>query len=108
MKITLSTQVDQDFLKVKEGFNVDLFSALNPPFPPVKLLRFDGSKKGDLVSLELNFLFFKQVWTSDITDDHTSAKGFYFIDEGKKLPFFFEKVETYAPHPSNRAGQIRN
>ncbi len=91
MKITLTTQVEQHFLKVKDGFNEDLFSALNPPFPPVKLLRFDGSKKGDLVSLELNFIFFRQIWTSEITNDHTSDKEFYFIDEGKKLPFFLKK-----------------
>jgi len=90
MRINLSTKVDQPYLSVKEGFNRDLFEALNPPFPPVKLLRFDGSSKGDLVSLELNFLLFKQVWTSEITADHTDENEFFFIDEGKKLPFFLK------------------
>lgn len=90
MKINLSTKVNQSYLKVKEGFNQDLFQALNPPFPPVKLLRFDGSSKGDLVSLELNFLLFKQVWTSEIIADQTDEKEFFFIDEGKKLPFFLK------------------
>lgn len=88
MKINLSTSVNQPFLKVKEGFTADLFKSLNPPFPPVKLLRFDGSSRGDIVSLELNFLLFKQVWTSEITEDETDEKEFYFIDEGIKLPFF--------------------
>lgn len=91
MKISLSTSVGQNYLKVKEGFNADLFEALNPPFPPVKLLRFDGSSQGDLVSLELNFIFFKQVWTSKITADHLDQKEYYFIDEGIKLPFFLKK-----------------
>ncbi|WP_162343371.1 SRPBCC family protein [Cyclobacterium salsum] len=88
MKINLSTRVNQPYLKVKEGFTEDLFQSLNPPFPPVKLLRFDGSSTGDIVSLELNFLLFKQVWTSEITDDQTVENEFYFVDEGIKLPFF--------------------
>ncbi|MDO6439855.1 hypothetical protein Q4534_20680 [Cyclobacterium sp. 1_MG-2023] len=91
MKINLSTKVDQNYMKVKEGFNAELFKALNPPFPPVKLLRFDGSSPGDLVSLALNFIFFKQVWTSKITADHLDEKEYFFVDEGIKLPFFLKK-----------------
>ncbi|MBW3467395.1 SRPBCC family protein [Arthrospiribacter ruber] len=91
MKITLSTSVKQDYLSVKRGFNESLFKKLSPPFPPVKLLRFDGSSKGDIVSLELNFLIFKQKWISEITDDHTDEGEFYFIDEGIQLPFFLGK-----------------
>lgn len=88
MQITISTTVGKHYLAVKEGFNQDLFSSLSPPFPPVKLLRFDGSEKGDIVSLELNFVFFKQVWTSEIIEDYTSESEFYFVDKGIKLPFF--------------------
>ena len=88
MRISISTTVSQHYLTVKEGFNQDLFSLLSPPFPPVKLLRFDGSGKGDIVSLELNFLFFKQTWTSEIIEDHTDESEFYFVDKGIKLPFF--------------------
>jgi ligand-binding SRPBCC domain-containing protein len=91
MKINIETQVQQDYLKVKEGFNETLFTKLSPPFPPVKLLRFDGSKKGDFVSLELNFLFFKQKWISEITEDKTTEQEFYFIDEGVELPFFLKE-----------------
>jgi ligand-binding SRPBCC domain-containing protein len=91
MKINISTPVQQDYLSVKKGFNESLFLKLNPPFPPVKLLRFDGSSKGDTVILELNFLLFKQQWVSDITADHTDELEFYFIDEGRKLPFFLKE-----------------
>jgi ligand-binding SRPBCC domain-containing protein len=91
MKITVSTRVDKNYLEVKEGFTEKLFLNLNPPFPPVKLLRFDGSSKGDIVILELNFLIFKQKWTSKITADHTDENEFYFIDEGIELPFFLKK-----------------
>ncbi|MFN3800467.1 SRPBCC family protein [Belliella pelovolcani] len=91
MDITIETTVAQDYLQVKEGFDETLFTKLSPPFPPVKLLRFDGSKTGDLVTLELNFIFFKQKWTSEITDDQTDEQEFFFIDEGVVLPFFLKK-----------------
>jgi ligand-binding SRPBCC domain-containing protein len=90
MKITIETPVNQDYLQVKEGFNETLFKKLSPPFPPVKLLRFDGSTKGGLVTLELNFIFFKQKWTSEIMEDQTTDKEFYFIDKGIELPFFLK------------------
>ncbi len=90
MKLTIETSVAQSYLQVKEGFNESLFKKLSPPFPPVKLLRFDGSKKGDLVTLELNFIFFKQRWTSEIVEDQTDAGEFFFIDKGIELPFFLK------------------
>ena len=88
MRITISTLVNQGYRSVAEGFNQELFKKLNPPFPPVKLLRFDGSKKGDVVALELDFLLFKQTWESHITEDGQTEDEWYFIDQGVKLPFF--------------------
>ena len=91
MKITLSTKVNQNYLSVKRGFDETLFTKLSPPFPPVKLIQFDGSEIGDIVSLELNFLFFKDKWVSQISENHTDEKEFYFVDEGVDLPFFLKK-----------------
>jgi ligand-binding SRPBCC domain-containing protein len=91
MKITIETHVEQGYLAVKKGFNETLFTKLSPPFPPVKLIRFDGSTTGDLVILELNFIFFKQNWTSEIVEDQTDEKEFYFVDKGIELPFFLKK-----------------
>jgi ligand-binding SRPBCC domain-containing protein len=91
MKLIIITTVNQSYLQVKAGFNETLFKELSPPFPPVKLLRFDGSTKGDLVTLELNFIFFKQKWTSEIVADLTDENEFYFIDKGIQLPFFLKK-----------------
>jgi ligand-binding SRPBCC domain-containing protein len=109
MKINLSTTVEQDYLSVKEGFNESLFKKLSPPFPPVKLIRFDGSSKGDLVSLELNFIFFKQKWISEITDDHTNESEFYFVDEGIKLPFFLGKWKhKHRIVKSNEGAEIKD
>ncbi len=91
MKISLETHVEQSYLDVKSGFDASLFKKLLPVFPPVSLLSFDGSRRGDFVTLELNFLFFKQKWTSEITEDKTTAVEFYFVDQGVTLPFFLEK-----------------
>ena len=88
MRLIITTTVGQDYKAVKKGFNENLFKALNPPFPPVKLKRFDGSRKGDIVELELNFILFRQVWRSEIVDDGKTNQEWYFIDEGVKLPFF--------------------
>ncbi|MCE7994886.1 MAG: hypothetical protein HEP71_23115 [Roseivirga sp.] len=90
MNITIKTIVDQRLREVIAGFNGELFLKLNPPFPKVRLVRFDGCKKGDIVSMELNFLLFKQTWTSEITEDQSSPHEFFFIDKGIQLPFFFK------------------
>ncbi len=91
MKLKISTPVNASVQKVKEGFNIDLFKALAPPFPRLNVKRFDGSKKDDLVELELDFFTHKQTWVSLITYDHTDDKIFEFIDIGKELPFPFKK-----------------
>lgn len=88
MHISITTSVRQPYQSVAEGFDEKLFTQLNPPFPPVKLLRFDGSQQGDIVALELNFILFKQVWESLIVEDGRRDSEWYFIDEGVKLPFF--------------------
>ncbi len=91
MHLRFSTRVKASYLSVKGKFNEDLFLKLNPPFPPVKLKEFGGCKRGDKVHLQLNFIFFKQDWISEITFDNTDEKVFEFIDEGTCLPFFLKK-----------------
>lgn len=93
MKIKVQTIVESEISAVKEGFTQDLFLALNPPFPKVDLLEFDGCKKGDVVSLRLNFPFFSQIWTSDIISDSETENEWVFVDKGVKLPFFFKRWE---------------
>ena len=90
MNLKFSTVVNQEYLKVKEGFTEELFLKLNPPFPPVDLKEFGGCEEGDIVHLRMNFIFFKQDWISEITFDRTNDQIFEFIDEGKKLPFFLK------------------
>ncbi|WP_234733624.1 SRPBCC family protein [Tellurirhabdus bombi] len=88
MKLVVRTQVEQPLPQVWAGFDQRLFDQLNPPFPPVRVVRFDGSQKGNVVHIELNFLFFRQDWISLITDQQETDKEIFFIDTGNKLPFF--------------------
>lgn len=88
VRIKIKTSVKQDLHRVIEGFDDELFIKLNPPFPKVKLLQFDGCKEGDTVALELNFFLFRQKWVSKITEDLESEGAFYFIDEGIEMPLF--------------------
>lgn len=90
MKFIIKTQVRQPLEKVKNGFNESLFLKLSPPFPKVELTQFDGSDVGDIVSLKLNFLLFKQSWVSKITDSKETENEYYFIDEGVVLPTGFK------------------
>lgn len=91
MRLTIKTSVNQSAKEVWDGFTKDLFLALSPPFPKVRLLRFDGSTKGDMVGLELDFVFFKQKWISHITENGEDDKEIYFIDQGQELPFFLKQ-----------------
>jgi ligand-binding SRPBCC domain-containing protein len=88
MKLKIQTSVEKNYLQVWEEFTEDLFNQLSPPFPPVKVIQFDGCHKGDTVELELNFLLFKQRWRSLITDQQSTNTEIFFLDEGVKLPFF--------------------
>lgn len=85
-KIEIKIPIQNDYQTVFAGFNRELFLALAPKFPPSKLLRFDGSQKGDEVHIELGFFPFKELWVSVITEEYWGNDEIYFIDEGIKLP----------------------
>jgi ligand-binding SRPBCC domain-containing protein len=91
MHLKVESKVSRNYKEVFEGFTESLFLRLNPPFPKVKLLKFDGCKKGDKVVIELNFLLFKQIWESDIIDFQESEQEIFFIDRGNRLPFFLKE-----------------
>ncbi len=106
MQIKISTKVQSGLETVKAGFDSSLFMSLNPPFPPVRLLKFDGCKTGDEVALELNFLLFKQRWISKITEDDEDEKSWEFVDEGYKLPFFLKQWKHHHQVKSIGSGSL--
>lgn len=91
MEIRISTLVEQPVHQVWAQFDLQLFKVLAPPFPPVKVARFDGCHTGDQVHLALNFLLFRQEWHSLITDHAKTEQEYFFIDEGIRLPFFLSQ-----------------
>lgn len=85
--IHLETVVKQNFQQVKQKFNKDLFKALKPPLINLKIHRYDGEQVGDQLSLEIAMGPFSQKWEGIITENHSEDFQWYFVDEGKKLPF---------------------
>ncbi|MBD2723386.1 SRPBCC family protein [Hymenobacter armeniacus] len=87
MLVTLRTAVPQSPARVMAGFTRALFEALAPPFPKLRVLRFDGCHTGDHVEIELNTGVKKLRWTSLIVDDGVQPDGtHFFVDEGQILP----------------------
>ena len=87
MRVVLRTPVPQAPAQVMAGFTQALFVALAPPFPKLRVLRFDGCRTGDKVEIELDTLIKRLPWTSLITDDGVRPDGtHFFVDEGQTLP----------------------
>ena len=86
MNITLTSNVKLNHKSVFNGFDSKLFTYLLPP--GAELIQFGGSVKGDIVHLKLPLA---GEWISLITETQESEKGYYFIDEGQKLPFPLKK-----------------
>lgn len=104
MKVILKTEVDQSMEKVFKAFDKKLFEYLLPP--GAKLLRFDGSQKGDVVHLKLPIA---GEWISKITEDHKGEKQCYFVDKGVKLPFPLKKwTHQHIIHKSNKTAIIED
>ena len=100
MKISLNSKVNGELEAVYERFDADLFRYLLPS--GAKLIEFGGSRKGDRVQLRLPLV---GEWVSEITEDSSSENMYYFIDEGRKLPFPLKK--WHHKHILERDGQTR-
>ncbi|MCA6074520.1 hypothetical protein [Fulvivirga sedimenti] len=81
MKIILRSDVKGDWQSVFRAFDRTLFEFLLPP--GAKLLRFDGSRSGDIVHLRFPL---NMEWKSKITQDHEENEHAFFVDEGVILP----------------------
>ena len=87
MHVLLRTAVAQPPAQVMAGFTRELFVALAPPFPRLRVLRFDGCLTGDQVEIELDTLVKRLPWTSLIVDHGQLPDGtLFFVDEGQVLP----------------------
>lgn len=73
-----------------DHFDRDLFEALKPKGATMEIVKFTGSKKGDLVHIRF-VRPFKAEWISKITEHGSDGKEAYFVDEGEVLPFPLKK-----------------
>ena len=88
MHLVLHTSVAApDPAGVLAAFTEPLFRALAPPFPRLQVRRFDGSQPGHEVEVELNWLLFRQPWTSRVTETDATPTEVWFVDEGQRLPW---------------------
>jgi ligand-binding SRPBCC domain-containing protein len=91
MRLKFEQKVDKNKEEVFSHFNEKLFLSLNPPWNPLKLLRFDGCSKKDEVHLLLGVPPFRQRWVSQIVSSYTTPSSIVFVDKGKTIPFPFKK-----------------
>ena len=85
MKIKICSPVSRSYSEVFSGFSGDLFEYLAPK-GQLKLLRFDGCKKGDII--EIQFLKpLKAFWRSEIVNTNFTEQEASFIDQGTVLPY---------------------
>jgi ligand-binding SRPBCC domain-containing protein len=87
MKLLFKTPIQRPVSEIKEGFTKDLFLFLSPPFIPFELERFDGCEAGNEVHIRLGPKALSQKWVSLITSEGTTADGWSFVDEGRRLPW---------------------
>ena len=91
MRLRIATPVEQEFRRVFAAFDASLFARLSPPFPRLRVVRFDGCHDGDVYELELDFLVFRQRWRGRVTEVGSDERSCWFVDEGEALPFFLTR-----------------
>lgn len=95
MHLFYETLVSRPPAEVFRGFTRELFVALNPPWVPMELVRFDGCQVNDEVHVSLGLAGIKLRWVSRITAAGAEAGSFYFVDEGVELPPMFRSWRHY-------------
>ena len=88
-RIVLRTPIRAPFKEVADRFDENLFEALAPKFPKMRLDRHDPIAEGAEVHLRLGPM--QQRWVSRLYNVKRSAEAFSFEDEGTTLPFPLRK-----------------
>ncbi len=83
MKLIFETKVSAPFNRVRTLIGKELFQALISPWQSIEIVRFDGTRVGDEVHLNINMgLIFP--WISKIVDSSVRDDEWSFIDVGVK------------------------
>lgn len=87
-RLIFECAVPAAFEKVIGRFDINLFRALCPAFPKVRIIRFDGIAEGDLVELCLDLFLVKWQWSGKVVSFIQMEDELRFVDSGLKLPPF--------------------
>ncbi len=79
------TKIFYPFEQVKEHFNQKLFERLLPKKSTI--LRYDGHYPGAEIHLVFNLFYKRLHWESLITQVQQNHHSYFFVDEGKHLPW---------------------
>lgn len=92
MRLLLITAIRHpDPHAVLARFDEALFRALAPPYPRLRVDRFDGCRPGDIVAVTMDWGLWRQPWVSRITDAGATTTEAWFVDEGATLPWPFRQ-----------------
>ncbi|WP_235295994.1 SRPBCC family protein [Portibacter marinus] len=86
MKFTIKTPVPGNYKVVMNAFDKKLFEHLKPVGASMEIVKFTGSKEGDIVHIRFTSPI-KAEWISKIVEDGVDDERAYFIDQGTKLPW---------------------
>ena len=86
MKLTLRTAVKGHYKQIMAAFDLQLFEALKPPVGEMKIIKFTGSRKGDIVHIRFTKPI-KAEWISEIIEDQITDERAWFVDKGTTLPW---------------------
>jgi ligand-binding SRPBCC domain-containing protein len=86
-KIFIRCEVAVPFEQVCAGFNKQLLEALSPALMKLRILRYDGQRKGDKFSMQLGPKIFNIRWEGMVSAAGQTPGTYWFEDVGLKLPF---------------------
>lgn len=84
MNIQIKSKVRGDWQTVYRMMDRELFEYLAPP-GPVRIVRYTGSKTGDVVHIRFGFPIYAD-WISDIVEENEGENELNFVDVGRVLP----------------------
>lgn len=83
---TINTPIKGNANEVFARFDEALFNYLKPPSFIAEIKRYEGNKIGDKVAVAFKFPW-QSLMVVEITEISEKEGHFYFVDEGRKLPF---------------------
>ena len=85
--IEVRTTVAAPFAKTAAKFNINLFKALAPVFPQLRIDRYEGQQTGHRIDLRLGLWPVWVPWRLTIAHHWDEAESWGFVDQGLVMPW---------------------